>query len=95
MAQVEVKCFSCNDVSVHERVGFRAECICGEDLHVCLNCRFYDETSYNECKEPTADRIKTKDRSNLCEFFEASTGGGSDSKKNDDLLAAAEALFKK
>lgn len=95
MAQVEVKCFSCGVISQHEHVGFRAECFCGEDLHVCLNCRFYDETSYNECKEPSADRIQTKDRSNLCEFFEASTSGTSKANEKEDLMAAAEALFKK
>ena len=95
MAQVEIKCFSCGVKSLHERVAFRAECECGEDLHVCLNCRFYDESSYNECKETSADRIKIKDRSNLCEFFEASIGQASVDKKKDDLLSAAEALFKK
>ena len=94
MANVEVKCFSCGEVHSLERVGFRQECLCGEDLHVCLNCKFYDPQSYNECREPSADRIQTKDRSNLCEFFEASAGQGGvlDSNK-EDLLAAAEKLF--
>lgn len=94
MAQVEVKCFSCSKVSTHERVSFRAECECGEDLHVCLNCRFYDQSSYNECREPTADRVSAKDRSNLCEFFEASTSGDSGVDEKKALKAAAEALFK-
>lgn len=96
MAQVEVKCFSCSKISLHgERVSFRAECDCGEDLHVCLNCKFYDQTSYNECREPTADSVKEKSRSNLCEFFEASVDGDSGTDKKDALKAAAEALFKK
>lgn len=96
MATLELKCFSCNELHKLERVGFRQECDCGEDLHVCLNCKFYDSTSYNECKEPTADNVKEKDRSNLCEFFQASAAGkeGFGSEK-DDLLKAAEALFKK
>lgn len=95
MANVEVKCFSCGEVSSHERVAFRAECVCGEDLHVCLTCRFHDESSYNECKEPAADSIQNKERSNLCEFFEASIGVEAKNVKKDNLLAAAEALFKK
>ncbi len=95
MAQVKVKCFSCSKVSVHERIGFRAECSCGEDLHVCLNCRFFDTTSYNECREPLSDRIKTKDRSNFCEFYEAKNENTVKSTTADDFLAAAEKLFKK
>ncbi len=95
MAQAKVKCFSCGKVSVHERIGFRAECSCGEDLHVCLNCRFFNETSYNECEEPLSDRIKTKDRLNFCEFYEATNKNASNSLKVDDFLAKAEKLFKK
>lgn len=90
-----VSCFSCKTITETERVGFREECEkCGADLHVCKNCEFYDETAYNECKEPSADRIVEKERSNLCDFFSPSgTAGGSENKK-DDLMAAAEALFK-
>lgn len=94
---IKVQCFSCKEVHSLERVGFRQDCDCGEDLHVCLNCKFYDQQSYNECREPSADRIQIKDRSNLCEFFEAKTDGAGSGGKNDkeDLLSAAEALFKK
>lgn len=95
MAAVKVRCHFCGNIREGERLGFREECSCGEDLHICLNCRFYDENSYNECKEPSADRIKVKDRSNLCEFFEPSLKGLSAAKEKESLLAAAEALFKK
>ena len=97
MAEVTLQCFSCNRVHRLERVSFRQECDCGEDMHVCLNCKFYDLQSYNECREPSAERIQTKDRSNLCEFFEAKSGGkkGNGSSEKEDLLAAAEALFSK
>jgi len=65
-------------------------------MHVCLNCKFYDQQSYNECREPAADRIQVKDRSNLCEFFQAKSEGqsGSGGSEKEDLLKAAEALFK-
>lgn len=77
-------------------VGRREEChSCRSDVHVCKNCRFYDESSYNECRETQADVIREKDRANFCDYYEAS---GSENGKRDsakDLKAAAEALFKK
>jgi hypothetical protein len=93
-------CFSCNsktELSAGTRVGFRDECeSCGSDLHVCLNCSFYDVSAYNECREPNAERLLDRDRANRCDYFsasEASSGGGnkSGSKTQSDL----EALFKK
>ena len=93
---LQVVCFSCgNKIDVVERVGIREECDkCSADLHVCKNCRFYDVTAYNECKEPSADVVREKDRANYCDYFEP--GGGSFEKsKRDDLLAQAEALFGK
>lgn len=78
-----------------ERVGIREECeACGEDVHVCRNCRFYDASAYNECREPSADVIREKERANRCDYFEAGGSFEADDKK-DDLLSAAEALFKK
>ena len=93
---VKILCFSCGtENQVAERVGRRDECEkCMADLHVCKNCRFYDSTAYNECKEPSADVVREKEESNFCDFFEI--GDGQFQKDNsDDLLAQAEALFKK
>lgn len=90
-------CFKCQTIHEVERVGFRAECDnCSEDMHVCKNCEFYDVSSYNECREPNADRVLEKERSNLCEFFSVKSPDGKPTiDKKDDLLSAAEALFKK
>lgn len=98
MAIVKFPCFSCGEVlEFVDRVGFRDDCSkCGEDCHVCKNCEFYDPTSYNECREPSAEVVREKDRANYCEYFVAnghSKGGAGKSK--DDLMSAAEALFKK
>ena len=93
-----LKCFSCHkDLEYPEKVGFRAECShCGEDVHCCRNCRFYDPKVYNECKETSAEVVREKHRANYCEFFqptESVTGSAGTAK--DDLLKQAEALFKK
>ncbi|MCX5826412.1 MAG: hypothetical protein NTV58_00190 [Deltaproteobacteria bacterium] len=64
-------CFNClNTLDISAKVGRREICpFCGKDLHVCLNCRFYDPQSYNACHEPQAERVIDKDRSNFCEYF--------------------------
>jgi hypothetical protein len=92
---VDVICFSCkNKTTVVEKVPFRAECDCGEDLHVCKNCEFYDPKVYNECREPTADVVKEKERANYCEFYRPRSSQDK-SADRQALLSAAEALFKK
>lgn len=95
---IRVHCHHCgakNDFS--DRVGLRAECEkCGNDVHVCKNCQFYDPKAYNECREPQAEVVMEKDRANRCEYFQAGAGQGKASgPTKDDLLKAAEALFKK
>ena len=95
---IELQCWSCNKkLEFSDTVGFRAECdACGADTHVCKSCEFYDPKVYNECRETSADVVRDKEKANYCEYFQprASAGGAAQNKKQD-LLAAAEALFKK
>ena len=78
------------------KIGLREECShCGADAHVCKNCQFYDPNSYNECREPSADRVKEKDRANFCDYFTLNQDGNAVVDKAAALKAAAEALFKK
>ena len=97
MAIQQVTCFKCSTkTDFDHKLGFRAECSqCGEDLHCCKNCRFFDPNAYNECKESSADVVREKERSNFCDYFEALTDRASEDAKKDDLKSAAEALFKK
>ncbi len=91
-------CFRCKkEVDADGTIGRRDTCpFCGADLHCCLNCRFYDLAAYNQCREPQAERVLEKDRSNFCDYFRfresvhdaPETGGGSAKEK-------LEALFKK
>ena len=78
-------------------MGRRDECPhCGADVHVCRNCRFYDATAYNECREPVAERVIDKERANFCPEFKARTDDQPTkaSPSRDDLLAQANKLFK-
>lgn len=76
--------------------------MCHSDLKCCLNCRFFDPSSANQCREPQVDPVLEKDRANFCELFQyrevsalsAPGMGGSQSEK-DRAKAAFDSLFKK
>jgi hypothetical protein len=55
----------------------------------------WDVKSYNECREPTADVVREKERANYCDHFQPTDGSRNNNEEKDKLKAAAEALFKK
>jgi len=71
---------------------------CDYDLHVCLNCRFYDPSAHNQCRETQAEWVRDKEKANYCDYFEPrrlsglSRKGG---KAATDAKAAFDNLFKK
>ena len=75
-------CFSCG-AQIHDpgKPGRADTCpACDADLHCCRNCAFFDPGSYNECREPQAERVLEKDRSNFCDYFAFRQGPGSADK---------------
>ena len=74
---------------------------CGAVLKCCLNCRFHDPSSYNECREPSAERVVDKDASNFCDYFDpaamrgASSGKGGKGGNGGDAHSELDALFGK
>lgn len=80
-------------------VTFRDTCpACHTDLHVCLNCEFYDEGSHHECRESQAEWVRKKDTRNTCEYFRLAQRGTAGSSKTDcksQALANLDNLFKK
>jgi hypothetical protein len=93
----EVLCFHCKKkVPLLVALGRKEECpFCRWDLHVCRNCEFFDSQSYNECREPQAEVVREKERANFCDYFRPRSTEPRAGKTAADLLAAAEALFKK
>jgi len=66
-------CYKCGAAWVSEhRFPGRAETCerCGYDLRCCLNCRFYDSPSPNQCKSPTTELVLDKEKGNFCDEFE-------------------------
>jgi hypothetical protein len=92
-------CHACRKQQVIERKAGRSETCphCGADLHVCLNCCFYNPGAYNECREPQAERVVEKKRSNFCDFFHFADGslGNKEAPRTGDTRDRLDALFKK
>ena len=71
----------------------RTECLsCQNDVRVCMNCRFYDETSYHECRESQASWVKEKEQGNFCSYF-IGLGEHTPSSVTGDSMDKLEALF--
>ncbi len=99
MIEVIAKCYSCGkDISL----GLKAQVMrgddcphCSADLHVCKMCQHFDLNSYNDCREPNAERVVDKEKANFCEYFLVNDNANSANKKQETFASAAEALFKK
>ena len=94
---MSIKCYKCDaqlNLNIGKDVARSEECpACYCSIRCCFMCEFYDKNSYNECREPTAERIVDKEKANFCDFFKLS--GSNTKNEKEDLLAKANALFKK
>lgn len=92
------KCHKClKDLEIKTPVGRKDVCpCCGSDLRCCLNCVFHALGTYNECKEPQAERMLEKERSNFCDYFVFCDAASSNQGKNvgDSTKEKLESLFK-
>jgi len=90
-------CWNCNTDLDQANYGRQETCPkCGKDSRVCLNCSFHDRSYNNECREPQADRVVDKDKSNFCDYFNPKSGHNlTPGKTQESLKSAAETLFKK
>ena len=71
---------------------------CDYDLHVCLNCRFYDPSAHNQCRETQAEWVRDKEKANYCDYFEPRSLSGLSHKGGNaatDAKSAFDKLFKK
>jgi hypothetical protein len=92
-----LKCYKCEcDIKVDNNINIhRSETCekCYTDIRVCKMCTFHDVSSYNECREPSANRITDKEKANFCDFFRVSGGQSSEKDAKQKALDAANALF--
>jgi hypothetical protein len=90
-------CWKCKKNTVTTSIYRNSECpVCNTDLHSCLNCKFYDESSHYECKETIDELVKDKERRNFCDYFvEKRYDSNSDNsiKSVDDAKKSARDAF--
>ncbi len=97
MPERRVRCYACSAVSEFDGVvPRRAECAtCGAFLHCCRNCKFYDPSAYNECRESSAERVVDKEAANFCDFFAPAAGEAGDRASTGSAARGdLEKLFK-
>ncbi len=93
---MELRCFSCGkSMELEGRPGRGDRCSgCGAYLRVCLNCRFHDESAYNECLEPMAERELYKERATFCDYFDFKEGDDSKGRgEKEESLRKLKELF--
>lgn len=91
------KCVFCGtEVDDTNGIGRRDECLsCGGDLHSCLQCVFHDPSYANQCREPQAEDVYEKDRSNFCGYFQFGSNEQEHLTVKYNTKAQLEKLFKK
>ena len=68
---------------------------CNSDIRVCRNCLHYDTSSYNERREPMAERVVDKTKGNFCDYFSIQSGPQEKTADpKEDALKKLDDLFK-
>jgi hypothetical protein len=92
-----MNCHHCGfEVELKEKIKRQEICPkCGEYLHCCLNCRFYDEMAYHQCRETQVEWVQDKKGANFCDYFEPkhSSDFPDQKKKSDDARKKLDELF--
>jgi len=97
---VVFRCKHCGErVLDLDSIGVGARCRkCGEALHSCSQCAFFDTAARFECAKPIPARIVSKKAGNECTFYAPAKTfdltGTRGSATPDDARAAFDALFK-
>jgi len=92
-------CHACKkELAQGRTIGRRDVCPhCSADLTCCLNCSFYDRAASKQCREPMAELVKVKARSNFCDYFvfAESRGAAGAAVDADGARKALDELFQK
>ena len=68
---------------------------CGNYVHVCKMCKYFDVSVPRQCREDGADDVIEKDRLNFCDWFVPSETAFDATRKDQEYKArsALDALF--
>ena len=88
-------CHKCG-AEIKEKKPVRSSaCACGAELRVCLNCRHFDRTAPQLCREPQADFVREKDRANFCDWFLLAANPAGKAAAGSGGKSTFDSLFKK
>lgn len=70
---------------------------CRAELHACKLCVDYDTSIAKQCREPTAEEVRDKERANFCDHFKPRAGAWkpANAAAIDAARAELERLFGK
>jgi hypothetical protein len=93
-------CYACKkELSIDRHVSRKDTCpSCDADLHCCLNCSYFDSHISKQCREPVAELVNGKSKSNYCDFFVFGDSRPTDNAEDTAAKKARKALnslFKK
>lgn len=91
-------CHHCGEeIRLQHKLGRQETCPkCESVLHCCLNCRFFDEVAYHQCRESQTEWVQDKRMANFCDYFEpGDKKGQSSSSKAEEARKKLDQLFKK
>lgn len=97
----DIQCWKCGAALGHLTLPFgrQERCPqCSSDLHCCRLCGHYDTRAYQQCREPTVEEVRNKERANFCDHFKPAAGawkGGNAGAAADAARAELDKLFGK
>ena len=65
---------------------------CHRDLHACVQCRFFDRTAHNMCRESQAEWVTDREGRNFCDYFALNPAGGKAAGSSDRATTARSRL---
>ncbi len=90
-------CWKCgHQIDMTVKIQRRDDCpSCGNDLHVCKNCRFWDPSYQNECRESISEYIRDREKANHCMHFTFRATVETNAEEAEDARSKLEAMFSK
>lgn len=93
-----IRCYRCGEslATLSLPLSRQDECPgCGNYLHVCRMCVYFDPHVPRQCREDGAEEVRDKDRLNFCDWLKPSDSAFDPARKDeeDQARAALEALF--
>jgi hypothetical protein len=96
----DIQCWKCGAALAHLLLPFgRQETCrqCSADLHCCKLCGQFDPRAYQQCRDPTVEEVRNKERANFCDHYRPVAGSwkGGTTTAADAARAELDKLFGK